>query len=115
MRSCSLILMLIVLPRIAIAQPDLIVHHGKVVTVDDRFSIAEAFAVHNGRIQAVGTNADILKLAGPNTRQLDLKGKTVIPGLCDSHVHAPMASMYEFDHPIPEMDTIADVLKYIAA
>ena len=99
----------------AVELPDLIVHHGKLVTVDERFSIAEALAVKGDRIQAVGPNETILKLAGPQTKLVDLKGRTLIPGLCDSHVHAPGAAMYEFDHPIPEMDTVGDVLKYIAA
>ena len=94
--------------------PDLIVHGGKIVTIDAKFSLAEAIAVKGDRIQAVGSNDDVLRLAGPQTKRVDLKGRTVIPGLCDSHVHAPGAAMYEFDHPIPEMDTVADVLKYIA-
>lgn len=94
--------------------PDQIFHHGKIVTVDEKFTIAEAFAVRGDRIQVVGSNDDVLKLAGSQTKLIDLKGRTVIPGLIDSHVHAPGASMYEFDHPIPEMDTVADVLKYIA-
>ena len=99
----------------AVAQlPDQIFHHGKIVTVDEKFSIAEAFAVRGERIQAVGSNDDVLKLAGTKTKLIDLNGHTVIPGLIDSHVHAPGAAMYEFDHPIPEMDTVADVLKYIA-
>ena len=95
--------------------PDLIVHHGKIATVDEKFSLAEALAVRGDRIVAVGKNDDVLKLAGSQTKLVDLQGRTVIPGLCDSHVHATGASMYEFDHPIPEMDTVADVLKYIAA
>lgn len=92
---------------------DLILHRGKIVTVDSKFSIAEAFALQGERILAVGSNADILKLAGPQTRKIDLGGKTVLPGLSDSHVHATGAAMHEYDHPIPEMDTIADVLNYI--
>lgn len=95
--------------------PDLILHHGKIVTVDDRFSVAEAMAVRGERIVAVGTNEGVAKLAGPQTKLIDLHGRTVIPGLCDSHVHATGASLYEYDHPIPEMDTVADVLKYVAA
>jgi predicted amidohydrolase YtcJ len=95
--------------------PDLIVHHGKIVTVDGKFSIAEAMAVRGDRIVAVGTNEDVAKLAGPETKRIDLQVRTVIPGLCDSHVHATGASLYEYDHPIPEMDTVADVLNYIAA
>lgn len=99
----------------ALAQPDLIAQHGKIVTVDDKFSIAEAIAIRGDRIQAVGANDEILKLAGPQTTLIDLGQRTVIPGLCDSHVHAPAASMYEFDHPIPEMETVADVLNYVAS
>ncbi len=97
------------------APPDLVVTHGKIVTVDPKFSIAEAFAVHEGRIVAVGKNEEILALAGDKTQKVNLGGKTVIPGLCDSHVHPSGAASYEFDHPIPEMDTIGDVLKYVAA
>ena len=112
---CLLIVVLMLSDSSALAQlPDQIFHHGKIVTVDERFSIAEALAVRGDRIQAVGSNDDVLKLAGPQTKLIDLKGRTVIPGLMDSHVHAPGAAMYEFDHPIPEMDTVADVLKYIA-
>jgi predicted amidohydrolase YtcJ len=94
---------------------DVVLHHGKIVTVDEKFTVAEALAVKGDRILAVGTNADVLKLAGPKTEKLDLKGKTVLPGLADSHVHPTAASVYEFAHPVPEMDTIADVLKYIGS
>jgi predicted amidohydrolase YtcJ len=93
--------------------PHLIVHHAKVVTVDPRFSIAEAIAVRDDRIVAVGTNDEIRKLAGPETEQIDVQGKTILPGLIDSHVHPNSAAMHEFSHPIPEMETIADLLKYI--
>ena len=113
---CSLIVVLMSGGSPAVAQlPDQIFHHGKIVTVDEKFTIAEALAVRGDRIQAVASNDDVLKLAGPKTKLIDLNGRTVIPGLIDSHVHAPGAAMYEFDHPIPEMDTVADVLKYIAA
>ncbi|MGH7199384.1 MAG: amidohydrolase, partial [Planctomycetaceae bacterium] len=94
--------------------PTLIVHHGKIVTVDPEFTIAEAMAVRGDRILAVGSNEDVLKLAGPRTEKLDLGGKTVLPGLIDSHTHPTGAAMYEFDHPVPEMETIADVLAYVA-
>lgn len=93
--------------------PDLILHNGKIVTVNPQFSIAEAIAVQGERIMAVGGSDEILGLAGPNTRMIDLNGKTVLPGFIDSHVHAPAASMYEFDHTVPDMETIDDVLKYV--
>ena len=67
--------------------PTIILHNGKVVTVDKNFSMAEAVAVNGQNITAVGKSADILKLAGPNTQVIDLKGKTVVPGLIDTHRH----------------------------
>jgi predicted amidohydrolase YtcJ len=67
--------------------PDLILSNGKVITVDERFTIAQAVAVRGERIVAVGTNQDIARLAGPNTRRIDLRGRAVIPGLIDNHMH----------------------------
>jgi predicted amidohydrolase YtcJ len=93
--------------------PDLILHSGKVVTVDSGFRIAEAVAIRGDRIVAVGTNADIMRLAGSGTEQIDLEGKTVLPGLIDTHVHSTSAAVHEFDHEIPDMETIDDVLRYI--
>ena len=93
--------------------PDRIVHHGKIVTVDSQFRIAEAMALRGDRIVAIGQNEAILKLADDKTDLVDLHGKTVLPGLIDSHVHATGAAEYEFDHTIPEMLSIADVLQYI--
>lgn len=66
---------------------DLILSNGKIITVDERFSIAQAVAVRGDRIVAVGTNQEINRLAGPNTRRIDLQGKAVTPGLIDNHAH----------------------------
>ena len=93
--------------------PDLIVHHAKLVTVNAQFRIAEAMAIRGERIIAVGDNAEVLRLAEATTELLDLQGKTVLPGLIDSHVHATGAAEYEFDHKMPDMLSIADVLAYI--
>ncbi|HUR57748.1 MAG TPA: amidohydrolase family protein, partial [Opitutaceae bacterium] len=96
--------------------PDAVFYGGKVVTVDGGFSVREAFAVRGGRIVAVGTNAEIRALARNESARLhDLRGRMVLPGLIDSHVHAPAASMFEFDHEIPSMETVQDVLDYVAA
>lgn len=95
------------------AEPDLVLHHGQIVTVNSRFEIVEAMAISGDRIAAVGGNDDVLKSAGPGTKQVDLGGKIVLPGLIDSHVHAANAAVYEFDHPIREMDTVDDVLAYV--
>ena len=54
--------------------PDLILHHGKVVTVDEKFSIAEAIAVRGERIVAVGKNEEVLKTKGEKTQVIDLAG-----------------------------------------
>ena len=94
------------------ADADLILHHGKIVTADARFSVHQAIAVTSDRITAVGDNDSVLQLKGPMTAMVDLQGKMVLPGLIDSHVH-PEAAMTEFDHPVPEMETIRDVLDYI--
>ena len=67
--------------------PDLILSNGKVITVDERFTLAQALAISGDRITAVGTNQEIGRLAGPGTRRIDLGGKAVIPGLIDNHMH----------------------------
>ena len=71
-------------PEELIAYPTLILYNGKVLTVDASFSIAEAVAVRDGRILRIGSTADIRRLAGPRTRQVDLAGRTVVPGFIDS-------------------------------
>ncbi|HUR45474.1 MAG TPA: amidohydrolase [Candidatus Saccharimonadales bacterium] len=67
--------------------PDVIFYNAKVVTVDASFSIQQAFAVSGERFAAVGANKSIRALAGPQTKLVDLKGRTVIPGLMDNHNH----------------------------
>src|SRR5690242_2242557 len=66
---------------------DLVLSNGKIITVDERFTIAQAVAIKAGRIIAVGSNQEIARFAGPNTRKIDLKGRSVIPGLIDNHMH----------------------------
>src|SRR3989441_12299852 len=67
--------------------PDLILHNGKVVTVDPAFSIAEGVAIRGDRFVAVGTDDAVHRLAGAATKSIDLRGRTVIPGLIDGHLH----------------------------
>jgi predicted amidohydrolase YtcJ len=110
LRACVALLWTMTVPA-----ADLILHHGRVVTVNEKLAIAEAVAVKDGRIAAVGTNAEILRMKSADTTLVDLRGKMVLPGLIDSHVHSTGASMYEFDHPIPDMESIADVLAYVRA
>ena len=113
--TLSLALMAVsVAPTGAPAQEaDLILRNGKIVTVDRDFSTWPALAIKGERLLKVGREDDVMTTKGPNTRVIDLEGKTVVPGLIDSHVHPTDACMIEFDHPIPDMETIQDVLDYI--
>ena len=67
--------------------PDTILHNAIVITVDTDFSSAAAVAITAGRFVAVGSNDAIGALVGPNTRMIDLQGRTVVPGLADGHLH----------------------------
>ena len=66
---------------------DLVLSNGKIITVDDRFTVAQAVAIKGDRIVAVGTNQEITQFAGPSTRRIDLRGRAVTPGLIDNHMH----------------------------
>ncbi len=96
------------------ADADLIFHNGKIVTVDGKFSIRQAVAVKDGRIAAVGDDASVLKAQrGPKTQVVDLGGRTMLPGLIDSHVHALEAGLSEFRGPLPRLDSFAAIQGYI--
>jgi predicted amidohydrolase YtcJ len=68
--------------------PESIFYNGHVVTVNPTAPTAQAVAIANGRFVAVGTNEAVQRIAGPNTRRVDLQGRTVIPGLADDHFHS---------------------------
>jgi predicted amidohydrolase YtcJ len=74
-------------------KPDLILHNGHVVTVNPAEPTAEAVAIARGRFFAVGKNADVLNLAAPGVRKIDLGGKTVLPGFIDAHSHPAQAGL----------------------
>ena len=67
--------------------PDLVLHSGRVITVDRGFTVHDAVAILGDRIMAVGNDDQMKAVAGPATRMIDLKGNTVIPGLMDNHLH----------------------------
>jgi len=96
----AVLLLAAVLALTAFAQPaaaqapDTALVNGKIITLDDRSTVAEALAVRDGKIVAVGRSADISGLAGAATRIVDLGGRTVIPGLIDSHMHAIRAALF---------------------
>ncbi|MES9604816.1 amidohydrolase family protein [Actinomadura sp. NPDC000929] len=72
---------------------DLVLLGGRVHTLDARGTVAEAVAVTGGRVSAVGSDADVARLAGPSTRVVRLAGRAVVPGLNDSHCHFENAGM----------------------
>jgi predicted amidohydrolase YtcJ len=82
-----LVVLTVSVPRAQQPQADVILTNGKIVTVDERFTIAQAVAVTGDRIVAVGTTQDVNRFAGPSTRRIDLRGQTVVPGLIDNHMH----------------------------
>lgn len=96
------------------ASADLILHNAKILTVDSGFSVKQAIAIRGDRIVRTGTHADVMSAErGPQTRLIDLHGKTVVPGLFDSHVHPLEAGLSEFRAKLPALDSFAAVQTYI--
>ena len=83
--------------------------NGQILTVDGQFRVCSSLVIEGERIVATDDPQAVQSAA----KVIDLGGATVLPGLIDSHVHATGASTYEFDHQIPEMETIESVLAYI--
>ena len=92
---------------------DIILLNGKIVTVNKEFAICEGVAISGNKIMAVGTNREIRKLSGSETKIIDLHGKTVIPGLIDSHLHPESASLSELEEEIPDVHTMDQLLNWI--
>ena len=82
-------------PALGADRADAILLNGRIVTVDGRFAIAQALAIRGQRIVAVGNNADVLELQGRGTKVIDLRKRTVIPGLIDNHAHFIRAPEHE--------------------
>lgn len=102
----------------ALAQPaaDTVILGGKVVTVDASFALAEALAIDDGRIVAVGTNAEVRGYVGPTTRVLEVGGATVIPGLIDNHFHfARAVQRWHLQARLDGVDSRAAALDILAA
>lgn len=111
--ACSLLLQAFPVGALAAEPADAILYGGRVVTVDKDFTIHEAIAIQNGRVLLSGSDVDVMKTRGERTRMIKLEGRMVLPGLIDSHVHPAGAAMFEFDHPVPDMETVQDVLDYV--
>ena len=95
------------------APADLVVLNGKVLTVDAAFRVAEAAAVRDGVFVLVGTSEEARTLVGPKTRVIDAQGRTVIPGLIDSHVHALGVAESEARGAYRDLRTIEEILAWV--
>jgi predicted amidohydrolase YtcJ len=73
--------------------PELILHNGRFTTLNRSRPEATAVAIRGGRFLRVGTRAEVMPLAGPSTRVIDLNGRRVLPGLCDNHTHIIRAGL----------------------
>ena len=94
-------------------QCDFVITNANILTVDSRFSRAEALAVSEEKIVRVGSSDQIKSLIGSKTQVVDAKGNTVLPGLYDSHVHSYRASVSEFSAPVPSLDSLTAAFRYI--
>ena len=96
-----------------LASPDLVLINGKVLTMDDKSSVVEAVAILDGKLLATGSNARVKSMAGTRTRVLDLAGKTVVPGLIDTHAHFKAAGLAEYVVTMGRAKTVAEALDAI--
>ena len=113
-RSTCVVLLLCVFASLAAAETaTLIFKNGKVITLDKESRIAEAIAMRDGKILAVGSNAEMQPFQGAQTKVVSLDGKTVIPGLIESHVHALRAARGELIQPHQELNSVAEIQDWI--
>ena len=94
---------------------DLVLHGGRVLTLDRASRVAEAIAIAGDRILAVGRDAETLPLATPSARRLDLRGRAVIPGLIDAHAHLDREGLKDVFPSLAGAASIDDVLQRIEA
>ncbi|MEO8520231.1 MAG: amidohydrolase family protein, partial [Acidobacteriota bacterium] len=92
---------------------DLVLLHGRVITVDEGFTTAAALAVREGRFVAVGSEADIRPLIGPATRVIDAAGRTVMPGIIDTHVHALDVAAADALQPFQNLASIPELQAWV--
>jgi predicted amidohydrolase YtcJ len=95
--------------------PDLVLINGKILTMDASSSVAEAIAVKDNKILAVGSSASIKALIGTQTRVFDVAGKTVVPGLIDTHAHFKAAGMTDYVVNMSRAKTVAEALEAVRA
>src|SRR4051812_5012109 len=99
----------------AFAQPaDLVLRGGNIITVDNDWSVAHAVAIRGGKFIAVGSDAQMLGVIGSNTQVVELAGKTVVPGLIDSHLHQLFHALNGSAVQLLGAKSVADVQKAVA-
>jgi predicted amidohydrolase YtcJ len=108
----SLLVLLSALTALSQA-PDVIYYNAVVITMSAARHTAQAVAIRGDRFAAVGSNAEVLKLAGPATQKIDLDGKCMVPGIIETHVHPIGAALSEIDGPVPVVHSIAELKDYI--
>ena len=95
-------------------EPELILMNGRIATQDERRSFAQAVAIRDGRFAAVGSNEQVMALRGSNTEIIDLGGRTVIPGLNDSHMHPIRGGLnYNMELRWDGVPSLADALRML--
>lgn len=94
-------------------EPDLVLYNANILTVDAAQPRAQAVAIAGGRFFAVGSNDDVRRLAKAGTRQIDIGGKTVVPGFIDAHTHPSYAGIRHLRWVDCDLRSIADIQKAI--
>jgi predicted amidohydrolase YtcJ len=94
-------------------EPDLVLYNANILTVDAAQPRAQAVAIASRRFFAVGSNDDVRRLAKAGTRQVDIGGKTVVPGFIDAHTHPSYAGIRHLRWVDCDLRSIADIQKVI--
>src|SRR6202163_4650621 len=103
-------------PLLGAERAQLVLFNGRILTVDPHDTIVQALAIRDGKIVAVGTDRDILRLAGAATKRIDLRGRTATPGLIDSHAHIADGGVGELYHVhLSDVSTVVEAVGRVRA
>lgn len=103
------------LTRLRREDPELVLYNGRIWTVSDAQPEAQALAIAGGRIQALGSNRDVLALASATTRKLDLEGQRVVPGFIDAHAHPAVSGLEHLTQVACDKNSIDTILAALRA